>query len=205
MNIFILGANGKVGSRVAHELIARGHTVIAGIHTQKNNIPKEATTTKIDITDQASLAASMAGADTVVCALSSWHASHHNVLSIAMHAVIPAMHQAGVTRIISISGDAARVPGETSSFFTRLFHLVAFGVVKQIVLDSEDHVRQLYESDLDWTVLRPTTMTAAPNPNYKLQQTHPASLFIPRAAVVASIADLVESGDHVHEAPFIST
>lgn len=205
MKILILGANGNVGSRVTRELIARGHTVIAGIHTQKNNLPKEVTATTIAINDPASLAASMAGVDAVVCALSSWHAPHHNVLSTAMHAVIPAMHHAGVQRIVSISGDVARAPGEAPSFFTRLFHLLAFGAIKKIVLDSEDHIRQLYESNLDWTVIRPTAMTSAVSPRYKLQKTHPSSLFIPRAAVVASIADLIESGDHLHEAPFIST
>jgi len=204
MKILILGANGKVGSGVARELITRGHTVIAGIHKNKDAVPAEASIATIDIRSKDSIVDALVGIDVVICALSSWGTPKRNVLSTAMETVIPAMKQVGVRRIISVSGDVARLPGETPHLLTRLFHLAAFGPIHDIVRDSENHLQQLFASDLNWTILRPTTMTSNPHAGYKLQPTHPLSPVIPRAAVIASIADLAETNSHLHEAPFIS-
>lgn len=203
MKVVILGANGKVGSQVAAQLVAHGHEVIAGIHKRHDHVPDGAKTVEINIFDKTSLTKAISGADAVVCTLSSWHAPQHNVLSTAMKTVIPAMQQNNIKRIVSVSGDVARLPGEKPPLLTRLFHLLAFGIVKQVVADSEDHLQQLYDSDLSWTVLRPTTMTAAPHSNYKLQSTHPLQFTVPRAAVVKSIVDLIETPSHIKEAPFI--
>lgn len=204
MKILVLGANGKVGSGVARELIARGHTVVAGIHRNKDAVPAQASIITIDIHDKDSIVKALTSIDVVICALSSWGAPKKNVLSTAMETVIPAMEQVGVKRIISVSGDVARLPGETPSLLTRLFHLMAFGPIRDIVHDSENHLQQLSNSHLDWTVLRPTTMTTNPHAGYKLQLTHPVSPLIPRAAVIASIVDLAETNSYLHEAPFIS-
>lgn len=203
MNVLILGANGHVGSRITHELIARGHTVVASVHRNKANVPKEATVIALNIQNQAEVEQALTGIDAVVCALSSWHAPDHNILGMAMRSVIPAMQHTGVRRIISISGDIARLPGEKPNWFVKLFHQVAFGPVRRVVADSEDHLRQLYESSLDWTVIRPTIMTSANDRRYTLLQRHPRNLTIPRAAVVACIVDLIEASNHIHEAPFL--
>ena len=204
MKVLVLGANGKVGSLVSAALLARGHTVIAGVHKNTTAVPKNAVITPITITNQASMLHALKGVDAVVCALSSWQARHHNILSAAMQTLIPAMQQAGVNRIVSISGDMARLPHERVPFFVTLFHTVAFGVIRKVVHDSEDHLRQLQQSNLSWTVLRPTIMTSAKNSAYTLKTTHPMFPLIPRAAVVASIADLVEGGGYNQKAPFIA-
>ena len=205
MKVLILGANGRVGSRVAEKLLEAGHTVKAVVHKSKENVPVEAKIVTVDIHDRSALAHELANVDAVVCALSSWKAPHHDVLSTAMKSVISAMEQAGVARIVTISGDVARVPGEREGYLSRLFHVVAFGAIRSVVTDSEDHVRQLYESSLDWTVLRPAIMSSSSKETYRLQNRHPLSPFIPRAAVVKAIVDLVESDDCSRHAPFIAS
>lgn len=204
MKVFILGANGHVGSQVAGELLKRGHAVLAVVHKNSGKVPADAQILHVDIGNTPALADVLQDVNAVVCALSSWHAPHHDVLSTAMKSVIPAMEQAGVTRIVTISGDVARVPGEMPSVMTKLFHAAAFGVVRAVVEDSEDHVRQLSESTLDWTAIRPTTMTSSRRTLYRLQMTHPWNLSVPRAAVVQAIADLVELGKYARQAPFVS-
>lgn len=203
MNILILGANGHVGSQVAGELLTRGHTVLAAVHKNSDKVPADAQIVHVDVQDEAALVDVLQGADAVVCALSSWHEPQHDVLSTAMRSVIPAMERAGVARIVTISGDVARVPDETPSLMTKMFHAVAFGAVRAVVEDSEDHVCQLHESTLNWTAIRPTPMTSSRRTSYHLQPTHPWSLSVPRAAVVQAIADLVESGKYARQAPFV--
>lgn len=203
MKILVLGANGKVGSRVALDLLQRGHAVVAGVHKNKEHVPKGAEIVTLNISDQSSMEESLKGCDAVVCALSSWHAPAHNVLSQTMRTLIPAMQQAKVRRIISISGDVARVPNETPGLLTRIFHVFAFGVVGKVVWDSEEHIRLLYDSDLEWTVLRPGVMTSLQSVAYRLCAKHPSSMFVARNAVVAAIVDQLETPTHVGEAPFI--
>ena len=203
MNVVVLGANGRVGSRVVSELLARGHTVTAGVHKNRDNVPAGATIIPVDINDTASINKLLRGADAVVCALSSWSSPNSNVLSTAMRGVIPAMHVASITRIVSISGDIARLPAEKPPLLIRLFHALKIGFIRKVVDDSETHLRQLSESSLAWTVIRPGIMTSSKNSNYILKPKHPLGLFIPRAAVVTSIVDLVESNSHLRQAPFI--
>lgn len=203
MKVLVLGANGKVGSRVTLALLQRGHIVVAGVHKNKEHVPKGAELVTLDMADQSSIEGNLKGCDAVICALSSWHAPTHNVLSQAMRAIIPAMHQADARRIISISGDVARVPHEKPALLTRLFHTVAFGSIRKVVWDSEEHIRLLYDSDLEWTVLRPGIMTRLRSAAYRLQANHPHTLFVTRRAVVTAIVDQLEAPTHVRQAPFI--
>ncbi len=204
MKIVILGANGKVGSRVATLLIGQGHEVIAGVHKNSSAVPAGAVITPFDITKINSLTSLFSGADAVICTMSSWGSPNHNVLSTAMKTVIPAMNNAGIKRIVSISGDIALLPNERPSLFVRLTRLVLFGTPSKVVSDSEDHLRQLYDSDLDWTVVRPTIMSSSSNSEYQMQQNHPLHPLIARAAVAKSVADLATNPDrHLREAPFI--
>lgn len=205
MKILILGANGKVGSRVAKQLIARGHTVVAGVHKNTKNIPKEATIAPININDRNSFTKALENTDAVVCTLSSWNAPNHNVLSIAMKSLIPAMQQAGIKRIVSVSGDIALLPGEDPDILVKIARSLLFGSIRRIVEDSQDHLRQLYESNLDWTVIRPTIMSSSKHSAYSLTNKHPLNPLVPREAVVSSIVDLLETPSHIHEAPYIIT
>lgn len=205
MKVLVLGANGRVGSKVALLLLERGHSVVAAVHSRSTNVPKQALVCKVDIADRSSVMAALDGCDAVVCALSSWNAPDHSVLGSAMKTVVPAMHSKGVRRIVSISGDVARVEGETVPFFIRLFHVFAFGAIRAVITDSEKHIDLLRQSDLAWTVIRPGVMTSAQRPQYRLVKSHPLSLTIPRAAVVESIVDLIESGDYSGQAPFLSS
>ncbi|MBI3889244.1 SDR family oxidoreductase [Candidatus Saccharibacteria bacterium] len=204
MKILVLGANGRVGSKVVASLLGRGHSVVAAVHKSHANVPEAAEVFQINLEDRESIEKAIIGCDAVVCALSSWNAPKHDVLATAMKIIIPIMEASGVKRIVSISGDVARVEGENISLPIRLFHIFAFGPIRQVITDSEEHISLLGKSKLDWTVLRPGIMTSAEHGNYTLRSSHPFSITIPRAAVVESIVDLVESDSYVRAAPFIA-
>lgn len=204
MKIIVLGANGRVGSKVATRLLARGHSVVAAVHKSHANVPEAAEIFQINLDDRESIEKAITGCDAVVCALSSWNAPRHDVLATAMKLVIPIMEASGVKRIVSISGDVARVEGEKISLPIRLFHIFAFGPIQQVIADSEEHILLLSKSKVDWTVLRPGIMTSTEHSSYTLRSSHPFSVTIPRAAVVESIVDLVESDSYIRAAPFIA-
>ena len=203
MKIVILGANGKVGSRVAAKLLEHGHTVIAGVHKNTARVPSGAHTVMIDINNQESIVTALQNADAVVCALSTWASPDKQVLSTAMKSLIPALQSANIKRIVSISGNVARVPNETPGLFVRIFHTFTFGVIRKVIEDSEKHIAMLDESGLEWTVLRPSIMTPADKPAFAFRSKPSLYPFVSRAAVVAGIVDLIENSSYIYEAPFI--
>lgn len=204
MHVLVLGANGKVGSRVVAKLLEHGHAVTAGVHKNSSHVPNGVNVVVIDITNQQSMATALQNADVVVCALSTWGSPNEQILSTAMKTLIPAMQTANVKRIVSISGNVARVPGETPNIFIRTFHVIKFGIIRKVIEDSEKHISMLDKSNLDWTVIRPGIMTTANKSAFAFRSTPSVNPFVSRVAVVASIVDLVENNSHIHEAPFIT-
>lgn len=204
MKIFVLGASGHTGRLIVEALLANKHEVMAAVHKSKKNIPEGAVAVTVDINDATSLRTAMEGCDGVVSALSSWHAPEHNVLSSAMKNVIPEMDALGIKRIVTISGDVAKVPGEKENILMKMAHLLAVGVVKKVLIDSDEHIRALSESSLDWTVVRPTIMTKSKRTSYTLQLRHPLALAVPQRAVARAVAELVVGHEYIRKGPFIS-
>lgn len=203
MKIVILGANGRVGSRVAAELLRRGHEVTAVLHKRNTRVPEGAKSICADLRNTQQVETILHDADAVVCALSSWHTPTHDALSSAMQVVIPVMETRGIRRIVSISGDIADVPGEKLSLRKKIVHRLTFGVVKKVIEDSETHITLLDKSSLDWTVVRPGIMTSSSRTSYQLQEKHPIIPLISRSAVVQAVADLVETSDFNKQSPYI--
>ena len=203
MRIVVLGANGRVGSRVATELLCRGHEVTAVLHKHTTRVPEGAKTINVDLGDAQQVKTVLHDADAVVCALSSWHTPGHNALSSAMQVVISVMESLNIQRIVSISGDIASIPGEKLSLRKKIVHRLTFGVVKKVIDDSEAHIALLDKSSLDWTVVRPGIMTSSSRASYKLQEKHPIVPFISRSAVVQAVSDLAETFDFSKQSPYI--
>ena len=97
MNVALIGVSGRVGSRVLAELLARGHTVtgiardVAGVSPRPGVAVKQA-----DAIDVAQLAPALAGHDAVVSA--------SNFVSSSPEALIAAVKQAGVNRLLVVGG-----------------------------------------------------------------------------------------------------
>lgn len=97
MKIAIVGATGKIGSRITDEALRRGHTVTA-ISRKATSLPKrEGVTTKdADINDPAALAAAISGSDVVAVSVT--------FRSMSAEKVLDAVKRAGVPRLIVVGG-----------------------------------------------------------------------------------------------------
>lgn len=207
MQITIFGATGKVGRLVVAEALRRGHQVTAFTHRRSQEPANGLTICRGDIYDQASIAQALIGSDAVISTLGSWHTPQKDVLASAMRSIIPAMESRGITRIVTLTGDRANVPGDVPSLLDRLSHKLLSLLAPKVLDDGEEHIMLLSASRLDWTVLRSGIMRGSGSAAYRLTA-RPTSLLIPRVAVVRALVDLVEdySGQSgwYQAAPFIT-
>lgn len=205
MNITVFGANGRVGSQVVTELLKRGHSVTAFVHGKSQLLAQPRLRLfQGDIYDESSVSEALAKSDAVVSALGSWGTKRKDVLSAAMKTIAPIAEALGIERVVSLTGSDASAANDTHTLLHRLTHM-AFSVLAGGVLhDGEAHIEILASSSLEWTVVRSPVMKPAGSKKYSLNNNRPKPWHsIPRAAVVQSMCDLVESHEHAGHAPFI--
>src|SRR5688572_18004514 len=104
MKIAILGAGGMIGERIVPEALARGHEVTAIVRNPASYSPPNASVkvVKGDATDAASIAATTAGADVVINSISSNSDGDHQVWIRSAQALLKAMKQTGVPRLVVV-------------------------------------------------------------------------------------------------------
>jgi uncharacterized protein len=98
--IALIGASGKIGSKIAVELISRGHTV-TGIarHPEKIAAQNGLTASRGDFTEPGVLAWSLQGHDAIICAASFIPGQAENL--------IDAVRQSRVRRFLMVGGAAS--------------------------------------------------------------------------------------------------
>jgi putative NADH-flavin reductase len=207
MQLTVFGANGKVGSLVVAEALQRGYIVIAFVHSKSNfDNHHNLKILQGDIYDTASVGNAIKGSQTVISALGSWGTPKKDVLTVGMRHTIPIMKKNKITRLVSLTGSGANAPGDHLSLVDKTLHGLMDLVAHKILEDSEEHIRLLGKSNLDWTVVRSPVMNQKGQPKfYKLgNKRPPAWATINRHAVAQAMVDLVESGDYRQQSPFIT-
>lgn len=205
MTIAVFGASGKVGSLVTQKLLADGHHVRAFVHGSSPFKPRkslEVIQGDIHLSDDVERA--LAGCHAVISCLGSWGTPSKDILTVAMHHIVPAMNAHKITRLVSLTGSGAALPGEKLPLIDRLNRALLLVAAGKILRDGEEHLRILSESNLDWTVLRSPVMTSGNETPFSLSGRAPSPLAtIPRASVVTALVSQLSNYSHLKRAPHI--
>jgi hypothetical protein len=101
MRIALIGVSGRVGSRLLAELLSRGHSVTGIARSADGVVPRASLVVKTaDATNQAQLAPLLAAHDAVISAT--------RFVSTDPKALIAAVKQSGVTRLLVVGGGGVR-------------------------------------------------------------------------------------------------
>lgn len=150
MDILVTGGTGFIGSRLCAELDSRGHSVTAFARDpEATDLPTAVERVSGDVTDPDSLDGPLEGKDAVVnlVALSplfkprGGNMMHDRIHRAGTQNVVAAAEEAGVERIVQMSGIGADPDGPTA-------FLRAKGQAEEIVK----------ASNLDWVIVRPTVV-----------------------------------------------
>jgi uncharacterized protein len=107
MKIALIGANGKIGSRILQEALSRGHSVTGISRNPANNINNQKLTwVKTDALDSDALAIAIKGNDALISAFGiDWQKPEtYHLFNNLARSLILASKKAVVKRIINVGG-----------------------------------------------------------------------------------------------------
>ncbi|HEX4559675.1 MAG TPA: NAD(P)H-binding protein [Mycobacterium sp.] len=187
MRIVIFGANGQTGRLATRRALDAGHIAVA-VTRRPDDFPftdHALTVAGADVHDAEAVAEVVADADAVLSALGvPFTREYVNTYSRGTANIVAAMQSSGVTRLVVVSSTGAYpAPGRTGApFALRLFEPVITKTIGKTVYDDirlmESVVR---DSDLDWTIVRPSGLFDLPDvTEYTAGEVDPVGAFTSR-------------------------
>jgi len=188
--VFIIGAAGKVGRRLAHQLVERGHQPIA-LHRNPEQANELKAMGAIPVSgsllelDASKLAQCMAGSDVAVFSAGAGGKGGTEMTNAidgrGLELAVAAAQQAGIRRFILVSAFPESLRGELVSD--------SFENYMKVKKLADVH---LAETDLDWVILRPGTLSDSPGTGKVRAGLAIPYGDVPRDDVAATLVELVE-------------
>lgn len=164
MKITVFGVTGGIGRCVVGQLLDAGHEVTAVLRRGKAYDGRRARLAVVPgLDDPAHLRSAVAGADAVVSAVGPRSIGDGPVASTATRAILRAMAETGVSRIVAVSATpvvpATREDGSLLRFI--LLPLIRT-ILPGLYLDLARMEGMLDGSGLEWTAVRPPRLSSGP-------------------------------------------
>jgi putative NADH-flavin reductase len=162
LNIAVLGASGRTGVQVITHALAQGHSITAVVrHSEPFGAghPRLKVVTA-NVLSAAELKDAVQSADAVCSVLGSTEPRLETRLySGSMAALLAAMHQVGLGRLIAVTAIPVQPKALSSVAERLLIHPLLNAFFGGAYQDMTRMETMLSASDLDWTVLRPPRLT----------------------------------------------
>lgn len=208
--ILVIGASGGIGLECVREALGRGYEV-RGFSRAAQSIAITDTrleTVNGDATRAGDVRAAMVGNDVVILTLGipagpQMVLGPVHLFSDATRVVVDAMREAGVRRLICVTGYGA---GDSRSSIGCLQRIVFEAVLGRAYADKDIQERIIRESDLDWVIARPGILTNAPRTGrYKVLREASAwrNGLIARSDVADFMVGQVDSDAYLRATPVI--
>jgi putative NADH-flavin reductase len=203
LGLAIFGATGGIGGRLLAWAADAGHPVHV-LARRAGAVPRRPgiTVTEGDATDPAAVTETVAGADAVLSALGPRGAKTPHLLEVAAANLTAAMAKTGARRLICVSAAGAFIREDPEA------GAVVKAVVPRIFATAFADVRAMErvvrDSDLDWTLVRPTRLVDSPGRGeYRVRDRYPAPGLtkIARADVARFMIAALTGGRYLHQAP----
>lgn len=160
MKVAVLGSTGFVGTLLIQKALKAGHQVkaLARSPEKLGDLKNKVEIVKGDMFDAEALQTLVHDVDAVISVAGPPRQGRHDSEKHAASTrlLVDAMKSAKVDRLITITGAAAKVPGQKLGFKQSLLRLLLANVVAPDVIKTKDiELRIIAQSGLNWTVLRP--------------------------------------------------
>lgn len=212
MKITVFGAHGATGQVLVNQALGAGHDVIA-VTRRPDEFPithARLVVATADVFDADGVEKAVDGAEVVLSALGvPFTRKPIAVYSEGTRNIASAMSHHGVKRIVVVSSSATEPHHHADGGFLLnrvLQPLVTATIGKTTYQDVRRMEALLRESDLEWTVMRPSGLFDAPKASdYELHEDHAPGIFTSRADLAASMLEQATSTRYVRKAVAVTT
>jgi len=162
MRLLVLGASGRTGRLVVEQALGHGHQVTAFVRDPSR---LDLTSDRLrvitgDATQAADIQGALPGHDAVISALGSGSERPVHVYSDGIANTIRAMTARGMTRLVVLSAVGVGTDGSGLPLAQRALRKLP--AMRAICDDMERMEGDLMLSDLDWTIVRASSLTDGP-------------------------------------------
>ncbi len=209
MKIVILGATGRTGQLLIQQALQAGFAVVALARDPgKLGLAADGLTVmQGDVLNAADVArAIQPDADAVISVLGPARTSPDDMLPRAVEHILAAMQQAGVRRLVYMTGAGVSMPEDRPGLFDHVIRFLLRTTAGKVLEQSEQAVRRVMASATDWTVVRAPMLTDAPGTG-RYRAGHVGVNTGPRlsrADAAAFILDTLDNPATVGKAPVVS-
>jgi len=191
MKLIVFGATGGTGRQVVVQALEEGHDVAAVVRKPEalDLRHDKLEVVKGDVLLPATFRQAMSGKDAVLSALGVSHRNPTTVYSSGTAAIMEAMKESGVSRLICLSSAGVDIPADTPLMQRLVIRLVIQRMYKHAYEDmARMEAAVQASSGLSWSVIRPPRLTNGPRTkSYRTAINKPVS-----RAVGISRADLAD-------------
>lgn len=207
--IALFGATGLTGRQFLEQALAAGHEVVALVRNPAKLDVKSHSITIIqgDVLDAQSVLRTVQGTDLVVSLFGHVKGSPEWLQTHGTQNILTAMEQAGVRRIISLSGGGLPFPEKDKPKFPDLLIRTIMKIaVPKVLNDAIRHHQVLAASDRQWVIVRGPRLANEPaRGSYRVGWVGVnASTSIGRADLAHFILRLVNDTAFDKQMPFVS-
>ncbi|GAB3782720.1 NAD(P)H-binding protein [Spirosoma horti] len=189
MQVLVVGATGGTGRQTVEQALQAGHFVTAFVRDPARLPIQHPNLTVLmgDVLEPETLLPAVRRQDVVICSLGSRPGQHDQAVAEGTRNLIAAMHQAGVQKLFVVSSLGVGTSYEEASLPSKL---IIKTLLSGVIAEKEKQEQAVRESGLDWTIVRPTSLTnGLVTGHYRLGEHLPFSRFdfprISRADVAA--------------------
>ena len=211
MRVIICGATGNIGRQTVEKALQAGHQVTAFARSpQKLESQANLNLVEGDVMDAKSVERAMSEQEAVITTFGApvnWSTltSVPDLCTVGTLNIMNAMKQHQVKRIVCMTGiGAGDSKGHGRFVFDRLIQPLMLG---RIYVDKNRQEKEVMQSNLDWTIVRPTELTDEQEMGeYRVlvDLTDKQADTIPRADVASFLVQQLDSDRYLHQTPLIT-
>lgn len=168
MKLAVFGATGGIGGQVVTQALEQGHTVTAVVRDpQRFTHPSDPGLHVVTATNLAD--SPVSGCDAALSAVGPRKRADAGVASSATRGILTALDRAGITRFMAVSAmPVGPVPPGERLLGRRVVYPLVSRVFADLYADLAVMEREIAESGLTWTVVRPPRLTDKPRGDYRI-------------------------------------
>ena len=159
MKLLILGATGNTGKQVVEQALEQKHevTVLVRQPTKLGSLARQVKVIIGNVLDKEALAKALSGNEAIISTLGVGDSfKSNNIISEAVHVLIPAMNDEGIKRLIFVSGFGVGNTLQYANFLQKFFFKY---VLNDIYSDKGKADEEIRNSNLNWTLVYPVKYT----------------------------------------------